>query len=131
MISPIIGFVTFLLVTVALLGAVVATGRAAKRKIHLTLVVITVASLGITIFYAEQLGKLYDLEAAGAITPIHLMIAKITVFAYLFPIVTGILTFRGNRSARRWHARFAYTVLLLTVLTAATGSAMILMSERL
>lgn len=131
MISPVVGFVAFLLVTVGLLGAVVVTGRAARRKVHLGLVGATVVCLGITIYFAEQLGKLYDLDTAGAITPIHLMIAKLTVLAYLLPVVTGILTFRGKQGARRWHARVAYAVLVLTVLTAVTGTAMILMSERL
>ncbi len=123
------GFVLFLVLTVSLLGVVVVTGRTGRRRAHLATVITTVLSLGITIWFAEQLGELYDLESAGWITPVHLLIAKITVFAYLPPIITGWLTFRGRQGLRKIHARFAYLVLLLTVLTAVTGTAMILSAD--
>jgi heme A synthase len=125
-----VGFVLFLLVTLALLGGVVATGLAAKRRLHLPLVVLAVASLGVTIFYAEQLGREYDLEAAGWITPVHLTLAKITTLAYLLPIATGIATIRDGKR-RPMHRKVAFAVLALTVLTAATGTWMILASEPL
>lgn len=124
------GFVVFLLVTLLLLGAVVATGFAARRRLHLTLVVSAVASLGVTIFYAEQLGLEYDLEAAGWITPVHLTLAKLTTLAYLLPIATGIAVLRNARH-RPLHRKIAYLVLSLTVLTAITGTWMILASERI
>ena len=126
-----IGFLAFLLVTVALLLAVIITGKKGLRKLHLTLVVTTLVSLGITIYFAEQLGTLYDLDAAGWMKPFHLTLAKICVLAYLAPIITGIITFRGNHKMRRLHARLAYAVFGLTVLTLITGTAMILMAERL
>ena len=78
-------------------------------------------SIGTTIYFAERLGEVYDVQTAGAITPIHLTLAKVTTLAYLLPVVTGVLTWR-NISWKPLHAKFAYTVLALTVLTAVTGT---------
>jgi len=128
--SPELGFVLFLLVTLALLGLVVATGLAARRRIHLTCVALAVASLGTTIYFAERMGHHYDLAAAGAITPIHLFLAKATTLAYLLPLTTGVLTIR-NATWRPWHRRAAFLVLGATVATAVTGTWMLLASERI
>lgn len=125
------GFLVFLTLTVALLVSVIATGRAGKRRLHLALVVLTLASLGTTIYFAEQLGTLYDLTAAGWMTPFHLTLAKICVVAYLGPLITGWMTFRGKTSVRGLHARLAYGVFALTVATLVTGTLMILMSDRI
>jgi hypothetical protein len=129
-ISPERGFVGFLLLTVALLLVVVATGRRGRRRAHLATVVLTLASLGTTIAFAEAMGDHYDLAGAGWITPVHLWIAKGTTLAYLLPITTGILTWRDLRWRKR-HQVCAYLVLALTALTAVTGTWMLLASERL
>lgn len=127
--NPQVGFPLFLLSTLVLLGCAIWSGFAHRRRLHLTLVVAAVAGLGVTIFYAERLGRLYDLEAAGAITPVHLFIAKLTTLAYLLPIASGIrLWFRPG--GRALHRSLAFLVLGLTALTAVTGTAMILMAER-
>ncbi len=123
-------FVAFLAITLCLLGCVVFTGKRAQRKRHVTFVILSLASLGTTIFFAEKLGKLYDLEAAGVITPIHLTLAKLTVFSYLLPIGLGIATTR-RRSLLPWHRRAAYFALGATVLTSITGTWMILAAERI
>ena len=123
------GFVLFLFVTLAFLGAVVVTGLQGRRRIHVAFVTCALAALGTTIYFAEQLGDEYDVRTAGMITPIHLTLAKVTVLAYLLPIVTGVLTWR-NIAWKPLHAKFAYTVLVLTVLTAATGSVMLALSDR-
>ena len=121
-------FVVSLGVTVALLGGAVFTGMNARRKLHLTCVSCAVVMLGVTIWFAEQLGEEFDLEAAGVVTPVHLTLAKITTLAYLGPIVTGVRTIL-NPAGRKLHSRVAWTVLLLTVLTAATGLAMLKLSQ--
>ena len=128
--TPGIGFITFLVVTLALLGGVVWTGYREGRKLHIALVVCAVASLGVTIYYAEKLGELYDLESAGWIYPFHLAVAKICTVAYLLPVITGILTIR-KASNLRVHRIAAFLVLGFTVLTAVTGTWMVLASERL
>lgn len=128
--SPERGFVVFLVLTLALLGVVVFTGLRAARRVHLTAVALVVATLGTTIYFAEKMGDLYDLAAAGAITPVHLTIAKLTTLAYLAPVVTGILTIRNARWRAR-HRLCAFTVLALTVATAITGTWMVLASPRL
>lgn len=127
--SPELGFVAFLALTLVLLGVVVATGLAARRRVHLTAVGLAVAALGTTIFFAEKMGDHYDLAAAGAITPVHLAIAKLTTLAYLAPVVTGLLTIRDARWRGR-HRLCAFLVLAMTVATAVTGTWMVLAAPR-
>ena len=128
--TPTLGFPLFLGITLLLLGCTVVTGLRAKRKRHLCFVVLSVTSLGVTIYFAEKLGELYDLESAGRITPVHLFIAKVATLAYLLPIFTGIRLWFGHGS-RRVHFWIAIAVLLLTVVTAITGTWMVLASDRL
>ncbi|MBM3990439.1 MAG: hypothetical protein FJ298_05450 [Planctomycetes bacterium] len=122
--SPQVLFPTFLLLTVALLGLVVYTGLKAKLRLHLALVVLTLISLALAIVAALALGKLYDLESAGWITPVHLKIARIATYAYVLPTVTGVMMLR-DRKHRKLHFRTAMVPLLLTVLAAITGAWMI------
>lgn len=128
--TPERGFVAFLGLTLVLLAAVVWTGLRARRRVHLPCVAATLAALGITIFYAEQMGEHYDLASAGLITPIHLWLAKLTTLLYLAPLVSGVLTIRDARWRPR-HRVVAFVVLALTVATAVTGTWMLLAAERL
>ena len=125
-----VGFITFLVITLAFLGSVVLTGLRAKRRVHLTLVVFAIASLGITVYFAERLGELYDLESAGLIYPVHLFFAKVTTVAYLLPVLSGIATIR-NPIRINLHRRIAFGVLALTIVTAVTGTVMVLLSTPL
>jgi len=126
--DPVTGFATFLLLTVGLLVVDVVSGFKGMLRIHLPSVVATVISLALAIYFAERLGELYDVTAAGSITTIHLTLAKVTTAAYLLPLITGIRTLT-DRSRRGTHRRVAFVVLAMTVLTAGTGVAMILNSE--
>src|SRR6187397_1938678 len=128
--SPTFGFVVFLALTLALLGLAVATGLRALRRRHISCVVAAILSLAVTIYFAEKLGRHYDLGAAGANTPIHLALAKVTTACYLLPIASGITTIY-RPAARRWHRRLAFLVLGMTVLTACTGTAMLLLATPL
>ena len=119
-----IGFPLFLGATVLLLASAIATGLARRRRVHLALVAATFTGLGLAIFFAERLGQLYDLEAAGRIYPIHLAVAKLATLCYLAPVVTGIRLLRGS-GTRRWHRKAAVLVVLMTLLTATTGSWML------
>jgi hypothetical protein len=56
---------------------------------------------------------------------VHLVFAKATVYAYLLPIITGILTIKA-KCKRTTHGRVAVAVILLTVVTAVTGLWLIL-----
>ena len=128
--SPTVGFVVFLALTLAGLAGAVATGLRARRRLHLPCVAAALVCLAVTIHFAKALGHHYDLKSAGAITPIHLTMAKVTTALYLLPIATGIATiFRPAR--RPWHRRVAFLVLAMTVLTAITGTAMLLMAKPL
>jgi hypothetical protein len=120
-------FTLFFVLTVAALGAAVFTGFKARRRWHIASVVGVVAMLGATIYFALEVGKIYDLESAGVITPIHLTLAKITTAAYLLPIIAGLRTIYRPAS-RALHRRLAYVALTMTVLSAITGAVMILMS---
>jgi len=128
MLDALQGFVLFLLLTVALLGADVFTGLKSRLRAHLVFVTLTVVSLALAIYYAEQLGKLYDLDAAGAIKDVHLTLAKLATGSYLLPIATGIATYR-NRARRKLHFKMAMIALVLTVSAAVTGTWMILAAE--
>lgn len=125
-----IGFLAFLVVTLAFLGGAVVTGLRARRSLHIPLVVGAIAALLTTIYFAERLGESFDLEAAGSIYPVHIALAKTTTLLYLAPVVSGIATIRNARF-RRLHFRIAVAVLLLTVATAVTGTWMVLAAEPL
>lgn len=120
-----LGFVLSLASTLVLLAAVVWSGLRARRRIHLPCVAATLAMLGVTIWSAVRMGEHYDLAAAGLITPVHLWLAKVTTFAYLAPLATGVLTLRDARWRPR-HRRCAFVVLAMTVATAITGTWMML-----
>ena len=128
--TPFVGFLVFLAITLAFLGGVVVTGRAARRSLHIPLVACAVASLLTTIYFAEQLGQTYDLESAGAIYPIHIGFAVTTTCMYAVPILTGIVTLKKPR-LRKFHAAVAWLVIGLTVITAVTGTWMLLAAEPL
>ncbi len=125
--SPAAAFAVAFGVTLVLLLAVVATGLRAQRRAHVTLVVLTFASLGWTIHEAYQLGAIYDLAAAGPITPIHLTLARIATAALFLPVISGIRTLR-NPAGRVLHRKLAFLALTLVVLAAITGVLMIQMA---
>lgn len=124
------GFVLFLALTLGCLAGAVSSGLRAKRRVHLCCVAGAVASLGVTIHYAFGVGQLYDLPAAGWITPVHLWMAKTATASYLLPVASGLRTI-FHPPTRRWHRKIAFLTLSLTVLTAITGTWMLLAAPRL
>jgi len=90
----------------------------------------SIVSLLVTIYYAEQLGEFYDLEAAGWIYPFHILLAKVTTASYLVVVGSGLATLK-HPARRKTHGRVAYSVLALTVVTAVTGTWMFLLAEPL
>ena len=128
--SPVTGFILSLALTLVLLGLAVATGFAGRRRIHVSVVASALASLVVTIYYATELGELYDLDSAGVITPIHLALAKLAAVSFLLPVYTGLRTWKNARF-KPLHRKLAFLALGLTVLAAVTGTAMVLLSDRL
>lgn len=124
------GFLLGLVLTVVCLVAVIGTGVTAKRAKHLPSVVVFFATLAFTIYKAERMGQSLDVEAAGLITPVHLTMAKITVFSYVLPITTGILTWR-NPTWRPKHRLCAWILIVMTLATVATGAWMAFAAEPL
>lgn len=129
--SPVVGFFVFLVLTVVALAVVVVTGLKRRRGAHVVGVAFALAFLGGAIVYALRVGEIYDLEAAGAITPIHLNLARVTTFGYLLPAVTGVLTWRDPERWRRLHGRLAWFMVALTVITTVTGALMLMGAEPL
>lgn len=127
--TPGVGFLVCFVLTLALLGCAVAMGLRARRALHLTCVGLAVAALGATVYYAYGLGKIYDLEKAGWITPVHLALARGNTVALLIPVITGILTIR-RPATRPLHRRMAFFVIGLTVVTAATGGWMLWLAPK-
>jgi hypothetical protein len=124
------GFLGSLALTLCGLGLVFWSGLRARMRVHLPAVAVTVALLGLTIWFAERLGREYDLAAAGAIKPVHLALAKLATAAYLAPLATGVLTWRDRRW-RRLHLVAACATLVLTVAAAVTGTWMVFAAEPL
>ena len=124
------GFISAFALTLVLLALVVVTGFRAKRRWHLSFVACTVACLGVTIAFALELGKHFDLKAAGAITPIHLTLAKVATASYLLPAVTGLRTIFVP-ATRRLHRKAAFVALALTVAAAITGTWMMCLAPRI
>lgn len=128
--GPEIGFVTALLLTVAFLVGVIVTGKTRRMRAHVAFVTLAVCGLGVAVYFALRTGELYDLEAAGRITPIHLNLARTTTFLYLWPLVTGPLVWSG-RLGPRIHRTGAWLVIALTLASTVTGVWMLLGAERL
>jgi heme A synthase len=99
-----------------------------RRALHLSLVGLTVALLVWTIAAALQLGKGYDLETAGAIYPVHMLLAKLATLSLLAPVATGVVTLRTGESHRH-HRTGAFSAFVLIVLSAITGIWMILVAS--
>ena len=119
------GFLGGLGATVVLLLVVIATGHKHKRGPHLAAVLVYLGVLGLTIYFAERMGRTLDLEKAGWITPVHLAMAKLTVVLYVLPISTGVATWRDGRWRAR-HKLCAWGVIVMTLATVATGTWMAL-----
>lgn len=128
--TPGAGFLVSFGLTLVTLAIVFATGLRAKRRWHVVSVLATVASLGATVYFAKQLAFVYDLDAAGWITPLHLALARVNTFAFLLPIATGVRTVFVPRT-RRFHKQIAFIVLGMTIVTAATGGIMLWLAPRL
>ena len=119
------GFFAGLIATVILLACVVATGLLGKRRAHVPLVAAFFGALALTIVMAVKMGESLDLDRAGWVTPVHLTMARVNLFAYLLPVTTGVLTLRDARW-RPKHKLFAWSLVVLTLLTVATGTWMAL-----
>ena len=88
------------------------------------------ACLALTIHYALEVGKIFDLASAGWITPVHMWMARVATASYLLPVVSGLRTIQ-HPPTRKLHRKIAFLVLSLTVATAITGTWMLLASKRL
>jgi len=128
--SQTLGFFLCLALTLVFLAAAVWSGLRAKRRVHLLCVTGALACLALAIERALALGTHYDIEAAGWITPVHKWMAKIATASYLLPVVSGVRTI-FHPPTRKLHRKIAFLVLTLTVLTAITGTWMLLASPRL
>jgi len=117
-------------VTVLVLAVTVVTGLKAIRRVHLTFVALSLVSLGVSVYFAERLGRHYDLESAGLVTTIHLTLARVTTAGFLLPLVTGFLTLK-NPLRRRLHGRVVFLILALVVVTLVFGVWMIVAAEPL
>lgn len=128
--SPEVAFLSLLGTTVACLGLAAWNGIRRRIRVHLVWVACSLASLVAAIVFALRVGERYDLAAAGAITPVHLTLARIATASYLGPLVTGPLVLKG-RLRGRVHHRLAWLAFGLTVAATLTGAWMLLAAPRL
>lgn len=115
-----ISFVT----TVVVMAAALATGWKRQRGPHMVLGILTMVSLGVTIWLTEELVRSYDFPADVKRT--HLWFAKTGGLLALPVIVTGVALWRTEK-ARRWH-KIAVYVWIVSVLT-ATGTGLWMFSQ--
>jgi hypothetical protein len=127
---PEYGFLGSLMGTVVMLAGAAFTGRARRIRAHVGFVAAAVTGLAIAIYFALQVGQLYDLEKAGMITPIHLTLARVTTASFLWPLLTGPLAARKMVSPRV-HRLGAWIALILTLASTVTGMMMLYGAERL
>lgn len=118
-------FVIAVSLTALFLVVVVITGLRGKITVHIPCVLATFVSLATAIVFALKLGELYDLPAAGWITPLHLSIAKLATVSFVLPVITGIRTLK-SRDHRRAHRIAALVALGLTATALVTGTLMLL-----
>ena len=121
-------FLLFLFLTLACLAGAVSTGLRAARRAHLSCVAGAVSCLALSIHFALEVGELFDLDSAGWITPVHMWMAKVATASYLLPVASGVRTI-FHPPTRKLHRKIAFLVLSLTVLTAITGTWMLLAAE--
>jgi len=129
-VQPQFGFVLFLILTVLLLSLTVGTGLAGRRRLHFLSVLLTTGSLSGTIYFAELLGTLLDLESAGWAYPVHLWNAKAAVAAFLAALGTGAFYYFTEKG-RRLHFFCAMLATALMVLALLTGLLMWMLAEPL
>lgn len=124
-----IEFVLAFLCTVSALVGVLWTGLSwrikRRRRLHLSLVGLSVCLLVWTIIAALELGTGYDLHSAGRIYPVHMFLARLATLGLVLPVVTGLITLRTGK-LHRYHRQCAFAAFSLIVLAAITGIWMIL-----
>ena len=112
-----------IMVTLALLAALVTTGLMRERRLHLIVFFPTTASLLSAIYLAEKLGQAH--RFSPTLLSVHLPIAISTVVVLLPTIATGIL--RWNKpSYVRPHRYCVIAFLALAVLALGTGLLLLL-----
>lgn len=115
---PALAFWTSLLVTVGLMVATLVTGWRRRRRLHLWLGPITLASLALTIVLTEQLMARYDFPASAK--AVHLPCAKTGGMLALPVLLTGIWLW-ARPNARRWHQIAVYVWLVSVLVATSTG----------
>lgn len=106
-------------VTLLLVSLTLIQGYRRQRLSHLVLALLAVASLTVTIVFAERLGA--SRTFPRDIMRVHLWFAKGAAFSVLPVAATGIVLWRRPRW-RRMHRGFVWLFLGLTVAATCTGT---------
>lgn len=126
--TPLAAFVVSFLATLAGLVGVLVTGlgwrKKRRRAAHLGFVGLSLALLAWTIHEALLLGSHYDLEAAGWIFHVHMLLARTATVALLIPALGGLVVLRTGRHHAA-HRSAAFVAVALVTLAAITGFWMI------
>jgi len=105
-------------VTVVLLVVALFTGFTRKRKAHLWLGPLTIVSLGVAIWFTEQLMSHYTFPEYEL--GIHLVFAKAGGLLAIPVAISGIWLWRTER-ARKWHRILVFVWLASVLLATGTG----------
>jgi hypothetical protein len=69
-------------------------GHKGRVKAHIGAILVFLALFGVTIYFADQTGHVYELDARWK--AIHLPLAYLATGATLLPLATGFLHWRGK-----------------------------------
>ena len=98
-----------------------------RRKVHIGSVVVALGFFAWTIATAYKLGALYDLESAGWIYPVHMVLARTGTAFLLLPAISGLVVLKTGKHHMR-HRVLAFVAFGTVALAAITGFWMLYMA---
>lgn len=98
-----------------------------RRKLHMGSVVMALGFFAWTIATAYKLGALYDLDGAGWIYPVHMVLARTGTAFLLLPVISGVCVLKTGKHHAR-HRMLAFVAFGTVTLAAITGFLMLYMA---
>lgn len=111
--------------TLGVVAVAAVLGRLARRRPHVATATVAGVLLAYTVYLAEMLGTVVIIPRRLLV--VHLVFANLAALAFIVVVVSGVRLFRSDQSARRrWHRGAVIAFIALTVLSAGTGTHMLM-----
>ncbi len=117
--APTTELFVFLGCTLVCAALALVTGILAKRKVHLGAAALTVLSLALAIYFAEQVGRSWSFPEWPL--RIHLVFAYLGTGLAVLVAITGVLRLSRKRSWV-WHGKAVRAFLTVVVFALGTGA---------